>query len=40
MRATLRVESLKLRRSRVTLVATILMALLLPAMGSAFTPWP
>lgn len=36
MRATLRVESLKLRRSRVTLVATILMALLLPAMGLGF----
>ena len=36
MRATLRVESLKLRRSRVTLVATILMGLVLPAMGLGF----
>lgn len=33
MKAALRVELLKLRRSRVTLVATALMGLLLPAMG-------
>lgn len=36
MRAALRVELLKLTRSRVTLVATVLMGLLLPAMGLAF----
>ncbi len=36
MRAALRVEWLKLRRSPVTLVATILTGLLLPAMGLGF----
>jgi ABC-2 type transport system permease protein len=36
MSAALRVEWLKLRRSRVALVATALMGVLLPAMGLAF----
>jgi ABC-2 type transport system permease protein len=36
MRSALGVEWLKLRRSRVALVATALMGLLLPAMGLAF----
>ena len=36
MRAALQVEWLKLRRSRVTLVATALMGLLVPAIGLAF----
>lgn len=36
MSAALRVEWLKLRRSRVALVATVLMGLMLPAMGLGF----
>ncbi|MGH8952623.1 MAG: ABC transporter permease [Acidimicrobiia bacterium] len=36
MRAALQVEWLKLRRSRVTLVATAFMGLLVPAIGLAF----